>query len=116
MDMRQYAVTTFIKVDHVRDGPLRLKISEVKQGKYDKPDVYFATGEVLSLNGTNAATLIREFGPDSDDWIDKEVELKLGKIKYQGELQEAVIVEPITRLTAAEKKKAVAKMDDEIPF
>jgi hypothetical protein len=115
--MRKFSGTTFLKVDDVRDGPLQLQIAVINEGQYDKPDVVFETGETLSLNATNTRTLVRAYGPNSDDWIGKEVELKLGQIKYQGSLKDAVIVEPVSPPTeAAEKNAAAAKMNDEIPF
>jgi hypothetical protein len=72
MDMRKYASTVFLKVEHVREKPLRLEIAYVKEGKFDKPDCYFTTGEVLSLNGTNTGILMQEYGIDSDGWGGKE--------------------------------------------
>ena len=80
MDMRKYSGETFIKVDDVRNGPVRVQIAVVKEGKYDKANLVFESGEVLGLNSTNNRTLIRAYGPNSDDWIGKEIELYLGEI------------------------------------
>jgi hypothetical protein len=116
MDMRKYSGPTFLKVDDVRDGPLQLQITVIKEGKYDKPDIVFESGEMLSLNATNTKTLVRVYGPNSEDWIGKEIELALGKVKYQGELQEAVIVKPISPPIATADRalapKALAFNDD----
>jgi hypothetical protein len=134
MDMRKYGGGAFIKVDDGRLGPLDLQIAVVKTGKFDKPDVVFETGEVLSLNATNTKSLIRTYGPESDDWVGKEIRLKLGKAPYQGDLIDSVVIEPISPPTAAADKaraatvlnerarrsEAVAPadsdLDDEIPF
>jgi hypothetical protein len=129
MDMRKYSGATFIKVADVSEGPLQLQIAVVKVGKYDKPDIVFESGEILSLNATNNRTLIRAYGPNSDDWISKKIELALGQIEYQGEPQDAVIVKPIDAPIDASQKtpvpqetrsKATPKkhndMDDETPF
>jgi hypothetical protein len=91
MDMRRFSGEHFIKVDDVRDGPLQEVIAGVKLGKYDKPDLVFESGDLLSLNATNNKTLVRAYGPNSDDWIGKEVELFHGEIEYQGKMQEAVL-------------------------
>jgi hypothetical protein len=96
MDMRKFSSPTFLKVNDVRDGPLQLQIAVVNEGKYEKPDLVFETGETLSLNATNVNTLMRAYGSNSDHWTGKEIELALAKIKYQGELQDAVIVKPIS--------------------
>jgi hypothetical protein len=112
MDMRKYAATTFLKPEHVSE---EREIAHIKEGKYDKPDLYFTTGEVLSLHGTNVGILMREYGADSEDWVGKKV--KLGKVKYQGELQDSVIIEPTSPpLSPEEKKKAADALGDEIPF
>jgi hypothetical protein len=136
MDMRKYAGEHFIKVDDVRDGPLAVQIALVKQGKFDKPDMIFETGEILSLNTTNTKILMKAYGPNSDDWVGKEIELVLGTVKFNSEPQETVIVNPISPPLAAAAKAAAATplnllkllahqqsepartgdMDDEIPF
>jgi hypothetical protein len=128
--MRKYSGTIFIKVADVSEGPLQLQIAVVKVGKYDKPDVVFESGEILSLNATNNRTLIRAYGPNSDDWIGKKIELALGQIEYEGKLQDAVVVKPIDAQVNASQKtpvpleappsKAAPKkrndMDDKVPF
>ena len=78
MDMRKFSSPTFLKVNDVRDGPLQLQIAAVNEGKYEKPDLVFETGETLSLNATNVNTLIRAYGSKSEDWIGKQIELALG--------------------------------------
>jgi hypothetical protein len=112
MDMRKFSSPTFLKVNDVRDGPLQLQIAAVNEGKYEKPDLVFETGETLSLNATNVKTLIRAYGPKSEGWTGKQIELTLGTVKFQGEPQDAVIVKPISPPIAAKS----SEMDDEIPF
>jgi hypothetical protein len=57
--------------------------------------------------------LIRAYGANSDGWVGKEIELVLGKIKFQGELQDGVIVKPISPRNAAAENKAATEADDE---
>jgi hypothetical protein len=129
MDMRKYSGAIFIKVADVRNGPLQMRIAAVKEGKYGKPDVVFESGENLTLNATNNRTLMRAYGPNSDDWIGKYIELTLGQLQFEGELQDAVIVKPIdepinpsqkTPVPQETPSKATPKkrddMDDEMPF
>jgi hypothetical protein len=114
MDMRKYRGDTFIKVDDVRGGPIQEKIAAVKEGQYDKPDLVFESGDLLGLNVTNTKILVRAYGPNSDDWIDKEVELFLGEVEYQKKMQPSVLVRPISPpLTAKEKTVAAKKFGDE---
>jgi len=104
MDMRKYTGSAFRKVDDVREGPIFVTIADIEDGRYDKPNLIFDDGSRLSVNATNAKTLVRAFGPQSEGWIGKKVKLVLGKVKYQGESQESVIVEPLK------------SDDDDIPF
>jgi hypothetical protein len=114
MDMRKFAGKSFIKVDDVRNAPLQVKIAVVKQGQYDKPDLVFETGEIPGLNATNTKILVRAYGPDSDDWVGKEIELYLGEVEYQKDFQPAVLVRPISpSITAAAKSAAAKKLGDE---
>jgi hypothetical protein len=127
MDMSQYAGEHFLKVDDVREGPLRLRIAFAREGKYDKPDLVFESGEVLSLNATNLRTLIRAYGRNSEDWAGKDLEAELGQVMFQGKPQDGVIVNlisppiPAAQMTApkdepATKRNGDGDMDDSIPF
>jgi hypothetical protein len=117
MDMTKYSSPTFLKVADVRDGPLQLQIAVINEGKYEKPDAVFETGETLSLNATNVKTLIRAYGPKSEGWTGKQIELTLGTVKFQGEPQDAVIVKPISPpIATADRTAKSPEMDDEIPF
>jgi hypothetical protein len=117
MDMRKFSGAAFIKVDDVRDGPLPMQIAAVREGKYEKPDLVFESGEAFSVNSTNNRILMRAYGANSEDWVGKEIALTLGKVRFQGELQDAVIVKPISPpIAAANRTEAAAELDDEIPF
>lgn len=112
MDMRKYSGETFIKVVDVQGGPFRAKIAAVKEGQYGRPNLVFESGEILTLNATNNKILMRAYGPNSEDWIGKEIELFLGEIEYQKKMQEAVMVRPIS----PPLKPAKTEFDDTIPF
>jgi len=122
MDMRRYSGTAFIKPGDVKAGPIRVVIVDVTEGKYGRPDLEFDDGTKLSVNTTNNRTLVIAYGAESDDWINKEIELSLGEVEYNGEMQETVIVKPIS--PPVEKKPPPPKpknssggdMDDEVPF
>src|SRR5512132_1351039 len=81
-DMRKYASSTFIKVDDLEDGPEQKVIVEIAEGKDDKPVATFDDGTKLSLNGTNVNTLIRAYGPNEIDWLQKRIELYAGTLRY----------------------------------
>jgi hypothetical protein len=127
MDMRNYAGSAFISVDDLRDGPRQETIAAVALGKFDRPNVTFETGDQFSLNKTNTRTLINAYGPNSQDWIGKTIELCLGTATYNNEDRESVVVRPISPpLTPASKPVEAQtpapssppkpELDDEIPY
>lgn len=117
MDMKQFMGSRFLKLDDVRRKPIRAVITDVQEGKYQKPDLVFEDGSKLGANATNVCTLVRAFGGASEDWIGKEVELHVGTIEYKGENNDAILVRPIS--TTIEENGIAGKrgdMDDEVPF
>jgi hypothetical protein len=81
MDMRGFS-SPFIKVDHVRDGPIQTRIVNVfKSGRFGRPVLELETGSQFTLNVTNNDTLVKAWGYDSDDWVGQEIELLLGTYK-----------------------------------
>jgi hypothetical protein len=123
MDMKQYGASAFIGVENLRDGLRQETITAVALGKFDRPTVTFESGDQFSLNKTNTRTLINAYGPNSQDWIGKTIELFIGTATYNKEERESVAVRPISppkRLTtqtpAPPKQAPVKDLDDEIPF
>lgn len=114
----------FIKPDTVASGPIRDFVSDCKPGRFDRPDLYLQGGGILGLNITNLRTLRSAWGPESDHWIGKEVELYLGTLKYNGTDNDSVLVRTISPATpwrdkAAEPHRALPihkDLDDSIPF
>jgi hypothetical protein len=108
LDMSKY-VKKFIRLSDVKDGPLTKRIARVEEGRYNKPDLIFDTGESLSLNVTNILTLQEAYGTDADDWIGKKIELYEGEVTFEEKLQAVVLVRPISPgLTLEEKLTPVA--------
>jgi hypothetical protein len=97
LDMRKYSGKSYLKVEDVRTGPLQRRIAAVSIGQFDKPELVFETGDILSLNTTNTKTLIRAYGSDGSAWIGHVVELYLGEIEYQGNAKEAILIRPLSK-------------------
>jgi hypothetical protein len=124
MDVSKYLGSTFLNVADVKvNGPIRVVIASIVEGKFEKPDLVFDDGTRLSLNVTNTRILARAYGKDTAFWVDKEIELNVGETKYQGKPQESILITPISPLV--DKKASVAArriqgptndLDDEIPF
>jgi hypothetical protein len=108
-DLKKYAGTHFVKPADVRDEPRRDKIVGVRENtQYGKLELILESGDILSLNATNTEILMDAYGRNSDELVHKEIELKFGTTRYQGEDHDTVVVVPIT--------KARGAMDDEIPY
>jgi hypothetical protein len=129
MDVSKYLGRAFLTVADVKvNGPLRMVIKSVVEGKFDKPDLVFDDGTQLSISMTNTRILARAYGTDGADWIGKEVELNVGETKYEGEPQESILIKPIsppvekkTRGDGATPARRIRRgpandMDDDIPF
>ena len=121
MDMRKYSGAAFLKPGDVKagPGPLEKVIDNVTLGKYGKPDLEFDDGTKLSINATNNKTLINAYGPSSDDWLNKKIELVVGETEYEGEPRESILIKPISPANEKKPKPKSSRgsdMDDEVPF
>jgi hypothetical protein len=104
----------FLKVDHIKaSGPIRVRITGVEEGQFGKPNLAFHDGSQLSLNATNCHTLARAYGFEGGALIGKEVELTVGEIQYQGQLQEAILIKPISPPIENEAPPKNPDLDDE---
>ena len=113
MDMKPFAGRNFVKVDHVRGGPIEGTIVDISPGDYGKLNLTLDTGDTLSLNKKNTGRLVRAFGSDSDRALGQKVRLLLGEVKVGDVMQESVVLEPILTPKGADEKKP---FDDDIQF
>ena len=127
MDMKQYGASAFIGVENLRDDPRQEAIAAVALGKFDRPTVTFESGDQFSLNKTNTRILINAYGPSSQDWIGKTIELFIGTATYNKEERESVVVRPISPTLTQVPKPLEAQtpapispprpdLNDDIPF
>ena len=127
MDVSKYMGAAFLKLGDVKvNGPLRLIITDVEEGKYDRPDVSFDDGTRLGLNVTGTRNLARAWGVDTDAWLGKEVELSVGETDINGKTEEMIVVTPISPPIPREdrppppkpskRNKDAGDLNDEIPF
>jgi hypothetical protein len=129
MDVSEYISSGgFIKPVDLADGPRREVISEVRPGKYERPDMEFQSGAILTLNATNMRVLTNAYGIETNAWTGKEVELYIGKTSFNGQERESVLVKTISPpIPESERAKPKPKpkpqqvntgdsLNDEIPF
>jgi hypothetical protein len=114
MDMSRFAPVNYLRVSDLKSGSIKVKIANVEIGNFDKPDVTFDSGDVLSLNTTNTGILCRAYGSESTDWIGMQVELFIDTFEYNGEQREGIKVKPLSPpledkkpITVQPKKKGV---------
>jgi hypothetical protein len=116
MDVTKYVGKLFLKVDDIKaSGPIRRTITKVSEGSFDKPDLTFDDGTQLSCGKINCGVLARAYGMKSNDWLGKEIELEVGKIKFQGEPQNVILVKPISP-PIEKKAPPPSQFGDEISF
>jgi hypothetical protein len=132
MDISDQISSGFIKVPDLAAGPRRAAIASVRPGRFERPDVEFQDGSMLSLNATNMRAMATVWGTETDAWIGKEIELYVGKTVFQGQERDSVMVKPISppipfgerakpKPAAAQQPKPAGAggrdpMDDAIPF
>jgi hypothetical protein len=120
---RENKIGAYLKPEHLAEGPRTETITNVQDGSFDRPELILESGDKLSLNVTNTRVLCRTFGPNSDDWLEKKVELSAGTTEFKGEKVPTIIIRPISAPVAKEAQKALPELrdlrdelDDSIPF
>jgi hypothetical protein len=132
MDMTKWSNNSFLKPDDVRDQPRKEQIVGVKppneNDRFPKPNAIFKSGKMVGLNKISVGALMVEFGAESNDWLDKYVEVRLETLDLASGPVEMIVVRPLNSAaprsnsakTPAQKapiaRPSSADMDDEIPF
>jgi len=74
----------------------KLTIAAVDVAVFDegrKLEVHFVgAGKTLILNRTNTSVIADAYGPETDDWIGKEIILYTDRVPFQGKMVDAVRV------------------------
>jgi hypothetical protein len=52
--------------------------------------------KTLVVNKTNATTLIKEWGDETNGWIGKSIVLEIVKVMFKGERTDSIMITPIT--------------------
>jgi hypothetical protein len=115
MNLREYA-GNFLKPEDIGSTPVTLTIAAVVDGKFDKPDLAFSDGSKMGLNVTNAKTLAKAWGYETEGWVGKEVKAVVGIIPYKGEKQQTILLTPVSPAMTAIEIAAVKPEEIDIPF
>jgi hypothetical protein len=118
MDMRDYIGGAFLRPEDIGDGTIIHTIVAVAPNKYDKLDLTFEDGSKIGLNATNGRILAKAWGWDSDALIDKQVELSVGTVPYDGKDVESIKLRPVTVATPVNERVIPKRPDpdEDIPF
>lgn len=91
----------------------RVEMAEVGQDQQEKPVVYFRGIEPgMVLNKTNASSISKLLGNDTDDWTGKAIGLFTTEVDFSGQQVLAIRV----RLKLPKMPKAKVVEEDEVPF
>jgi hypothetical protein len=114
--MRKFSGSIFRKPEDgdLRESPVQVRLTTVGEGKFDRPVLGFDDGTQLSLNATNNRVLVGAYGPESDNWIGKTIELRLGEVEFNGNVQKSIVVKPISPPIGNKTPKSDS--DDNISF
>jgi hypothetical protein len=128
VDARKYFGVIFRKLEELAESPLQLRIDRVEESKFGKLVLVFEDNTAVSLNASNTRALVKAFGPETENWPGRVVELSAGELEFQDKMQPAILVTPVSPPLTAEERTAAAKpkptpvngggrdMDDDIPF
>jgi hypothetical protein len=78
MDSRRFYNPPFVKVAHLANGPIDVTIVDVEEGKYGL-DLTFDANFKMGLNQGSWGRMMDAYGPETSDWIHKQVRLSAGK-------------------------------------
>lgn len=97
MNINQVFSGNYLKADDLRGTSPTVTISEVEIKEFDdgkKIVIHFAgKDKQLVCNKTNASIIAENLGSsDTDDWVNKRVQLAVKKVEFQGKLVPAIRV------------------------
>jgi hypothetical protein len=93
----------------------RVEMAEVGQDQQQKPVLFFQGIEPgLVLNKTNAGTLGKLLGNETDDWTSKKVGLFTTEVDYAG--QQVLVIRVRLKLPKVGRAPMPAMTEEEIPF
>ena len=111
VDINQAFPSKYLKASDLKGHAVKVTIrafSFNEEGLQGKPVMYFDGKEKgLVVNKTNAMALAFDYGPDTDDWIGKEIELFSARTQFNGQMVDAIRVRSV---------KSVPMDEDGIPF
>jgi hypothetical protein len=102
-NMNNYLTSNYVKAEDLEAGvAIEARIASVTVREFEekddiitKPVIRFDDGRGVVLNQTRLRAMIGGFGPNSANWLGREVIVRRGQTLYQGRSVAAVELEPI---------------------
>ena len=111
MNINDAYPSNYLKASDLDGKKVPVIISAVDMEKFDegeKPVAMFEKkAKGMVLNKTNSMTIAAAYGPETDNWIGKEVILYSQMVNFQGQMTPALRIEI---------PQEVAGADEDIPF
>ena len=108
--------SNYIKVEDVKEGPLKLTIEDVESVEFDgkaKLQLIVTGGKKLTLNSTNTQTLIAAYSDDCDNWKGRGiVAYEDANVFYGGKRMSGLRLKVPAAKTKAEAAPAKPAADD----
>ena len=127
MDIGNVFSGDMLKAADLQGSEHTVTIASVDMKKFDNGNKlivgFDGRKKKLVCNKTNANRIAHNHGPDTDDWIGKEIILYVDLVEFQGSTVEAIRVRAAPKKPQASRPQAKPEtahrqddMDDEIPF
>ena len=125
MNINDMYPSAFLKASDLQGRAIKVKIKDCSfqtMGDETKPVLSFhGKDKEMVLNKTNSMALASAFGPETESWKGKEIELFSMKVQFQGQLVDGLRVRPIApandvQAPPAAKAPASEPLNDDIPF
>lgn len=111
-NVNDLAPSKWLKAADLKGKRLKLMIDRVdmeKLGDDRKPVMYFVGKDKgVVLNKTNLFAIASGHGDETDDWHGKEVIIYGARVSMQGQMVDAIRMDPVVPVTES--------LDDEVPF
>ena len=96
-DISDYFQSNFIKSADLQGKPVTLAMNELEMVSLDdgeKPALSFMkTDKSLILNRTNANTIVKLYGPNTDAWKGKQITLITAEVMFRGSMVPAIRIQ-----------------------
>ena len=112
-DVNQIYQSEFLRAAPLGGQPRRVTIESAEvevlgQGEKAQQKIVLKFARVkprLPLNKTNAVSLSGAWGPKTDDWIGREVELRPEKVLFKGEMVDSIRVQAVPEAKKGPRRK-----------